>query len=145
MLKEYKKIATVKAKLFEEGDEDGMTFPSGVDFCDSMENNKLGCKQPNLVPYISTLENQKLRGQFGEHYVCVGLQGERWLVEKSIFEETYQELSKSVTQSLPSDDELIKLAKSTCMLHKTNNELGFLVTFDLKDLRQFCNKLISTK
>lgn len=39
---------------------------------------------------------------------------------------------------IPPDDVLIKLAKKNCMLHKTNEEIGFVVTFDLKDLRKFC-------
>jgi len=44
------------------------------------------------IPYISTLENQKHEGCFGKHYVCIGINGERWLVEKSIFEQTYEEV-----------------------------------------------------
>lgn len=47
-----------------------------------------------------------------------------------------------VIQSLPSDEILIELAKNNCMLHKTSDELGFLVTFNLNDLRQFCTKLL---
>lgn len=45
-------------------------------------------------------------------------------------------------QSFPSDEILIELAKNNCMLHKTSDDLGFLVTFDLNDLRQFCTKLL---
>lgn len=56
-----------------------------------MEDAKYGL-QPDLVPYISTLENQFYKGEFGQHYICVGVKGERWLVEKSIFESTYEEL-----------------------------------------------------
>lgn len=41
-----------------------------------------------------------------------------------------------------SDETLIELAKNNCMLHRTSDELGFLVTFDLNDLRQFCTKLL---
>ncbi len=55
----------------------------------SMEDAKYGL-QPDLVPYISTLENQFHKGEFGQHYVCVGVKDERWLVEKSIFEATYE-------------------------------------------------------
>ena len=90
-MKTYRKIATVKAKLFEKGDEDGMTTPENFTTLDAMENNKYGIKQPDLVPYISTLENQKHRGEFGKHYVCKGIDGERWLVDKDIFERTYTE------------------------------------------------------
>lgn len=49
-----------------------------------------------------------------------------------------------VIQSLPSDEILIELAKNNCMLHRTSDELGFLVTFDLNDLRQFCTKLLKS-
>lgn len=92
-MKEYRKIATVKAKLFEQGDEDGMTMPENFTMLDAMENDRYGCKQPDLVPYISTLENQKHIGEFGKYYLCVGINNERWLVEKSIFKKTYQEIS----------------------------------------------------
>jgi len=90
MFKEYRKTATVKAKLFEKGDEDGFVYRDGM--LGAMEDAKYGI-QPDLVPYIATLENQKHRGEFGKHYVCVGINGERWLVEKSIFEATYEAVS----------------------------------------------------
>jgi len=77
-MKVYRKTATVKAKLFEKGDEDGFINTPGHYF------------EPKEFPYISTLENQRHQGEFGKHYVCVGIKGERWLVEKSIFESTYE-------------------------------------------------------
>jgi hypothetical protein len=86
-MKEYRKTATVKAKLFEQGDEDGMIHKEGM--LGAMEDAKNGFK-PDLVPYISTLENQFHKGEFGKHYVCVGVEGERWLVDKDIFEKTYE-------------------------------------------------------
>lgn len=89
---EYRKTATVKAKLFEVGDEDGMTTPENFTVLDAMENNKYGIKQPDLVPYISTLENQKHKGQFGEHYLCIGIDREKWLVGKDIFERSYEKI-----------------------------------------------------
>lgn len=89
--KEFRKTATVKAKLFEKGDEDGMTTPKGYDSHDAMFDAKHNCPPPELVPYIKTLENQKHRGEFGKHYLCIGIKGEKWLVEKDIFENTYQE------------------------------------------------------
>jgi hypothetical protein len=47
------------------------------------------------VPYVSTLENQKhLSKGFGREYICVGIDGERWLVDKDIFERTYEEINK---------------------------------------------------
>lgn len=87
MYREYKKVATVKAKLFEKGDEDGFVHRDGIP--GAIEDVRRGF-QPDLVPYISTLENQYHRGEFGKHYVCIGVKGERWLVEKSIFEATYE-------------------------------------------------------
>jgi hypothetical protein len=89
-MKEYRKTATVKAKLFEKGDEDGFVHRDGM--LGAMEDEKYGF-QPDLVPYISTLENQFHRGEFGKHYLCVGINGEKWLVEKSIFEATYEVVS----------------------------------------------------
>jgi len=88
-MKEYRKIATVKAKLFEPGDEDG--FALAEDFHNVLDDVKYGIK-PDVLPYVKTLENQYHKGQFWEHYICVGIKGERWLVEKDIFEKTYQEV-----------------------------------------------------
>lgn len=76
MYKEYRKTATVKAKLFEKGDEDGFTHKYGA--------------EGSMIPYIITLENQALKGEFCKHYLCIGIKGERWLVEKSIFEATHE-------------------------------------------------------
>lgn len=90
MYQEFRKTATVKAKLFEKGDEYGMTTPENFTMLDAMENDRYGCGQPDLVPYISTLENQKHRGEFGKHYICSGIDGEKWLVDKDIFERTYE-------------------------------------------------------
>jgi len=84
---EYRKIATVKAKLFMEGDEDGFVHRYGV--TGAMEDAKYNFK-PDLIPFIRTLENQHFTGDFLKNYVCIGVDGERWLVEKTIFEKTYQ-------------------------------------------------------
>jgi len=75
-MKTYRKTATVQAKLFEKGDEDGM-----IEVCEG-----------GTRPYISTLENQKHLGRFGCQYLCVGIDKERWLVDKDIFERTYEEV-----------------------------------------------------
>lgn len=91
-MKEYRKIATVKAKLFEKGDEDGMIHRDGV--LGAMEDAKYGL-QPELVPYISTLENKHHRGDFGKNYLCIGVKGEKWLVDKEIFELTYEEIDRN--------------------------------------------------
>lgn len=87
MYKEYRKTATVKAKLFEKGDETGFVHRDGI--LGAMEDSRYGLK-PDLVPYITTLENQCHHGEFGKHYLCVGVKGEKWLVDKDIFEETYE-------------------------------------------------------
>lgn len=81
MYKEYRKTATVKAKLFEKGDEDGFHYNGELHELTDLQKH---------TPYISTLENQKHRGEFGKHYVCIGVDGERWLVDKDIFEKTYE-------------------------------------------------------
>lgn len=73
MYKEFIKTATVKAKLFERGDEDGIVHGQ---------------------PFIKTLENDAHYGHFGKHYLCTGIDGERWLVEKSIFERTYEQVNE---------------------------------------------------
>lgn len=88
-MKTYRKTATVDAKLFEKGDEDGMIHRE--DLLGAMEDSKYGIN-PDLVPYITTLENQYHKGEFGKHYVCTGIDGERWLVDKDIFERTYTEV-----------------------------------------------------
>jgi hypothetical protein len=75
-MKTYRKTATVDAKLFEKGDEDGFTeVREGV-----------------TRPYVSTLENQSYLGRFGEQYLCVGIEGEKWLIDREIFEKTYKEV-----------------------------------------------------
>jgi len=89
MFKEYRKTATVKAKMFEKGDEDGMIHKDGM--LGAMEDSKYGF-QPDLVPYVLTMENQYHKGEFGKHYLCIGIKGERWLVDKEVFESTYEEV-----------------------------------------------------
>ena len=87
-MKTYRKTATVQAKIFEQGDEDGFIHPEGL--LGAMEDSRYGIKSiPS--PFIKTLENQHHMGEFGNHYICVGVDGERWLVEKAIFESTYEE------------------------------------------------------
>jgi hypothetical protein len=93
MYKEFRKTATVKAKLFEKGDEDGMTWTKEK-LSEGWDDRKYGFKPPiATIPYIKTLENQQHLGEFGNHYVCIGIDGERWLVDKDIFERTYEAVS----------------------------------------------------
>lgn len=93
-LKTYRKTATVDAKLFEKGDEDGFLPPESYTNLDAIEDGRYGIKPPLNIPYVKTLENKFLRGEFGKHYLCIGIKGERWLVEKEIFESTYEILSQ---------------------------------------------------
>jgi hypothetical protein len=89
IMKTYRKTAIVQAKLFELGDQDGFVHRDGM--LGAMEDARYGL-QPDLVPYISTLENQHHKGEFGKHYLCVGVKGEKWLVDKEIFESTYEQV-----------------------------------------------------
>ena len=89
IMKTYRKTATVQAKLFEEGDQDGYIHRYGT--MGAMEDAKYGFR-PDLVPYVATLENEYHKGDFGKHYLCIGIKGERWLVDKDIFEKTYEEV-----------------------------------------------------
>jgi hypothetical protein len=92
-MKTYRKIATVQAKLFERGDEDGFVHPEGM--MGAMEDARYGIDStPRLMPYIKTLENPCHIGEFGKHYLCIGIKNERWLVEKEIFESTYEEVKR---------------------------------------------------
>ena len=88
-MKTYRKIATVQAKLFQPGDEDGFVHPGG--FMEMLEDTHWGIN-PTPIPFVKTLENDYHKGEFGKHYICVGIKGERWLVEKEIFESTYEEI-----------------------------------------------------
>lgn len=89
-MKEYRKIATVKAKIFELGDEDGFTW-TYRELASARDDIQFGISAPEpTIPYISTLENQQHRGEFGKHYLCIGVNNERWLVDKDIFEITYE-------------------------------------------------------
>lgn len=93
--KEYRKTATVKAKLFEKGDEDGMTWTKD-EISNGRENHHFGMPTPEkTIPYIVSLENQEFHGKFEENYLCIGIKGEKWLVEKEIFEKTYEPLDKN--------------------------------------------------
>ena len=97
-IKTYRKTATVQAKLFEEGDEDGFVirYYNDEDVDDgAIHTSGIIGKHQIKVPYVSTLENQKhLSHGFGREYLCVGVKGERWLVDKDIFESTYEIVNK---------------------------------------------------
>jgi len=97
-MKIYRKTATIKAKIFERGDEDGFIHPEGI--MGAMFDSKYGIKSV-VVPYIKTLENPYHIGEYGKNYLCVGIDDERWLVEKSIFERTYEEVKNVTTNNSP--------------------------------------------
>ena len=90
---------TVKAKLFESGDENGFSCIPFVSECSFTNNDGIykDCKNCTLdidkKPYISTLESNTHFGEFGKHYLCVGIDGKKWLVDKDIFERTYEVVS----------------------------------------------------
>lgn len=113
-MKEYRKTATVKAKVFEEGDEDGFVHTDG--YYGMMEDAHYGIN-PRLSPFIKTLENQNHKGEFGKHYLCVGIKGEKWLVEKEIFESTYQEVVTS-SQTEIKDNKIMLLEEDLWCVHK---------------------------
>jgi len=112
---EYRKTATVQAKLFEKGDEDGFTEPLEHYF------------NPTPIPYISTLENQKHNGVFGMYYVCTGINGERWLVEKSIFEATYEPVSEHSHPSTPDEwvETVIEIIRNSYTGHDVYEYIEF--------------------
>ena len=98
-IKTYRKISTVEAKLFEEGDEDGFIIryydDEDIDEDGTIHTSDIIGKNKIKVPYVSTLENQKhLSHGFGKEYLCIGIKGERWLVDKYIFELTYELVNK---------------------------------------------------
>lgn len=103
----FAKSLPVQAKLFQPGDEDG------IDVFDSATGE--------VRPFINTLENQKFFGLHGAHYLCVGAIGERWLVEKDIFERTYKliEDTTAIGESrIRSEDVIIDQARQICCLRR---------------------------
>lgn len=92
MLKTYRKTATVSAKLFEKGDEDGFAPIEDTAVPQQFKTPATNMEADLQVPYITTLESQRHFGRFGQYYLCHGPANERWLVEKGIFESTYEEV-----------------------------------------------------
>lgn len=53
---------------------------------------------------------------------------------------------KRSTKYFPiSDEKLIEICKDTCSLHRTSPELGFMVYFELNELKNFVTRLLDTK
>jgi len=92
MFKTYRKTATVSAKLFEKGDEDGFAPSNDAAVPLQFKTPETGSDAGTEVPFITTLESQRHFGRFGQYYICHGPANDRWLVEKNIFENTYQEV-----------------------------------------------------
>ncbi|MCY9274592.1 hypothetical protein [Bacillus haynesii] len=94
MAKYRKKPVEVEAKLFEMGMEDGYA-------CYPLFSNKfLGFYPKNgylpkagRKPAIKTLEGW-YEVEVGKHYIVTGVKGERYPVEKEIFEETYEKINE---------------------------------------------------
>ncbi|CAB4175357.1 hypothetical protein UFOVP972_151 [uncultured Caudovirales phage] len=106
----YRKIATVQAKIFKAGDEDGT-----IDLLDT--------------PYIKTLENNKHFGEFGKHYLCVGIDGEKWLVEKSIFERTYELVHETISCVLEKEKEPTPIEWLVEYIHSEEYQRAFGQTY----------------
>lgn len=104
-------------KLFEKGDEDGFVTRY---YNDEDVNENGGISTSGIygeheiqVPYVSTLENQEhLSHGFGRDYLCVGIKGERWLVEKEIFESTYEEVTGS-EETLFTEEQVIQIVEKS--------------------------------
>ncbi|MGV4321201.1 hypothetical protein [Bacillus mojavensis] len=94
MAKHRKKPVVVEAKLFEMGMEDGYA-------CYPVFSDKLigyfykDGVMPKSVrkPAIKTLEGW-YEVEVGKHYIVTGVKGERYPVEKEIFEETYEKVEE---------------------------------------------------
>jgi hypothetical protein len=93
MAKYRKKPIVVEAELFEMGMEDGYG-------CYQLDTTFIGfCKKDgalpkcNRKPAIKTLEGW-YEVEVGKHYIVTGIKGERYPVEKEIFEESYDLVSE---------------------------------------------------
>jgi len=94
-----KSSPTVKAKLFEESDKNGMYDQMNGCFVHytKKEDEK---KHKGLIPYITTNKKTVDRidfqtGKYGKCYLVCHSDGTRELIEKSLFEEKYVTLIKN--------------------------------------------------
>lgn len=103
-MKTYKRIEIVKAKLFEKGEQDGYT---NEDMIDTYEDGAYeeGDEDDDgyiVVPYVNTGysfddddEDDMSIGRFGNSYLCILENGKRKLIEKTVFESTFQEINEA--------------------------------------------------
>ncbi|MEK5308325.1 hypothetical protein [Bacillus sp. FSL M8-0326] len=92
MTKYRKKPVEVEAKLFEMGMEDGYaSYPVFSDKLIGFYPKGGPMPKANNKPAIKTLEG-RYEVEVGKHYIVTGVRGERYPVEKEIFEETYEKV-----------------------------------------------------
>lgn len=90
MVKYRKKPIVVEAELFKMGMEDGYaSYPIFSDRLLGYYHKDGALPKNNLKPAIKTLEGW-YEVKEGRHYIVTGIKGERYPVEKEIFEETYE-------------------------------------------------------
>lgn len=126
MAKYRKKPVVVSAEIFKLGMEDGY-----MNFHESLGENVKGIRLVKK-PYIKTLEGEH-PVETGKHYIVTGVRGDRYPVEKEIFEETYdlvdevyEEMLQNTSQdsSIFGTEQLEYLLK--CLEYKTKNNRYFI-------------------
>jgi hypothetical protein len=76
-MKTYRHKRTIKAKLFEFGDEEGIT-----------------CVNERSLPYITNATGYREVAVWGQSYLCILPDGNKFLISKELFERTYEEIPK---------------------------------------------------
>jgi len=95
LAKYRKKPIVVEAELFEMGMEDGYAcYPLFSDKLLGFFPKDGYIPKTNRRPAIKTLEGW-YEVEVGKHYIVTGVKGERYPVEKEIFEETYELIEES--------------------------------------------------
>lgn len=99
MAKYRKKPIVVDAEIFTLGMEDGYASYGvfGGEFQGFFHKDE-ALPRNGLKPAIRTLEGW-YEVEEGEHYIVTGVRGERYPVEKDIFEETYEMVGEGIAHS----------------------------------------------